>query len=156
MRCEKEDEIMSKKYPEYCRTCRQRISEKKYKETEKGKAANKKANQKRQANGYFVEKYRTDEKYRIGSYNRNKKRLQVSPEKVKAELKRHAIKHRDKYLARQWLRRAVTRGKIIKPDVCERCNIKAERIEGHHNDYSKRLEVEWLCVNCHKLEHGKI
>lgn len=147
---------MSKRHPEYCKKCRARISEKKYKQSEKGKLVNKKHNDKRSENGYFKEKYNSDPEYRSASLKRNKKRYQNSPEKVKAELKRHSEKHRDKYLARQDLRRAVLRGKIIKPDKCDMCHFKAERIEGHHTDYFKRLEVIWLCVDCHKKEHGKI
>ena len=47
---------------------------------------------------------------------------------------------------------AVKTGKLIKPERCEYCNRKAQRIEGHHEDYSKPLDVIWLCRSC----HGKI
>lgn len=110
----------------------------------------------RNESGYNRKRYAENEKIRIQSLLRNKKRFQVSPEKVKAELKRHQQKHRDKYLARQDLRRSIARGKIIKPKCCQICNIEANRIEGHHTDYSKRLEVIWMCVDCHKKEHGKL
>lgn len=110
----------------------------------------------RSRNKYQRNKYAENNSYREKLLARNKKRAKENPEAVKKEVKRHQEKHRDKYLARQWLRRAVNRGKIVKPKNCQRCNLEKDRIEGHHDDYSKRLEVEWLCVDCHKLEHGKL
>jgi hypothetical protein len=28
-----------------------------------------------------------------------------------------------------------------------------KRLEAHHTDYSRPLEVEWLCVSCHRNHH---
>lgn len=66
---------------------------------------------------------------------------------------RSAAKHRDKHLARKSLNTAVERGWIEKPDHCERCG-ESGRIEGHHADYTKRREVEWLCAACHHATHA--
>lgn len=45
-------------------------------------------------------------------------------------------------------------GKMIRPTECSKCgsNIK---IQQHHKDYSKPLDVIWLCNICHGLEHRK-
>jgi hypothetical protein len=49
--------------------------------------------------------------------------------------------------------RAATRAKVlVRPAVCESCS-KPGRIAAHHHDYSKPLEVNWLCPACHALEH---
>ena len=45
-------------------------------------------------------------------------------------------------------------GKIIKPKFCMNCQ-RETRLSGHHRDYTKPLEVLWLCSSCHKLEHSK-
>lgn len=56
--------------------------------------------------------------------------------------------------ARAKLRYAVWAGNIVKPKYCERC-AKKGLLNGHHNDYTKPLEVEWLCSTCHGFAHAK-
>jgi hypothetical protein len=50
---------------------------------------------------------------------------------------------------------AVRDGRLDRPDSCSRCGSDGSRIEGHHNDYSKPLDVVWLCVPCHRVVHGQ-
>lgn len=47
---------------------------------------------------------------------------------------------------------AVKTGKIIKPKICPVCD-NFGFIHSHHKDYSKPLEIEWMCSKCHGLEH---
>lgn len=52
--------------------------------------------------------------------------------------------------ARQRVRDHMLAGKIIRPEMCSVCKQKG-KIEGHHEDYSKPLEVIWLCRTCHVI-----
>lgn len=67
-------------------------------------------------------------------------------------------KHPERYRARQLLRNAIRRGEITKTR-CHTCgNENAKQLDGHHPDYSKPLDVMWLCKkgttnNCHLKIH---
>ena len=72
---------------------------------------------------------------------------------TKAHIKERA-KFPGKIKARQKLKNAIRAGKITRPDTCESCKEK-KFVEGHHEDYSKPLEVDWLCIECHTELHRK-
>jgi integrase len=59
--------------------------------------------------------------------------------------------HRAGYL----VRKALASGVLTKPENCEICGLK-ETLDAHHDDYSKPLEVKWLCRSCHKCNHSGI
>jgi hypothetical protein len=63
-----------------------------------------------------------------------------------------------KRYARRDVFNAIKRGDLVKPGRCNRCQQpKASRdLHGHHEDYDKPLEVEWLCQQCHSAEHPKL
>jgi hypothetical protein len=55
--------------------------------------------------------------------------------------------------ARQAVYNAVRDGRLVRPPTCACCGVESDRIEGHHADYSKPLEVVWLCKPCHTAAH---
>jgi len=57
--------------------------------------------------------------------------------------------------ARTKVGNALRAGTLKKPELCFDCKKKCERLHGHHEDYSKPLDVLWLCCDCHKLRHRK-
>ena len=83
----------------------------------------------------------------------DRRRFHENPERRAYTIRRateRKAEHPEKYRCHYALTNAVRDGRIKKPDRCSRCNEKASRIEGHHDDYSKPLEVVWLCPLCHR------
>ena len=64
--------------------------------------------------------------------------------------KKYRLKYPEKEKAHYALHAAVYKG-VIKKQPCEVCG--NQKVQGHHPDYSKPLEVKWLCVNHHMMEH---
>jgi|LakMenE01Jun11ns_1017448.scaffolds.fasta_scaffold9198974_2 hypothetical protein len=63
---------------------------------------------------------------------------------------RKANPHKD--AAHAAVARAVRSGKLAR-GVCEVCGCGT--VDAHHDDYSRPLEVRWLCRVHHLMEHGK-
>lgn len=74
-----------------------------------------------------------------------------TPER-RAGIRLSQIKWSDRDRARKLLHSAIAGGRVVKPTECEDCSITA-RLDGHHEDYSKPLEVDWLCRSCHGKRH---
>ena len=102
---------------------------------------------------------------------REEKKKATDPQWVLAERRRHrekSRKYRDegrvkplsnnrpviphKKEATAKLNRAIKAGKITR-EPCMVCGSDEGRIEAHHEDYSKPLEVHWLCVRHHNDRH---
>lgn len=60
--------------------------------------------------------------------------------------------HRKETLARAKVNYAVKVGKLVKPSSCEVCAME-RKVEGHHPDYNKPLQVIWVCPPCHADIH---
>ena len=67
-------------------------------------------------------------------------------------IKRWRERNPEKVQAWQEARNAMRRGEL-KQLPCELCGNEAT--DKHHDDYSKPLEVRWLCESCHGKEHRK-
>ncbi|MCO6390547.1 hypothetical protein GTW25_05840 [Aliihoeflea aestuarii] len=65
-------------------------------------------------------------------------------------------KHPKRYLAHVEVGKALNRGDLVKGacEVCGRTDAET-RIDGHHDDYSKPLDVRWLCRRHHILLHSR-
>jgi rubrerythrin len=51
--------------------------------------------------------------------------------------------------------RALKSGKLSRPSCCEQCGDDGHKIEAHHENYSKPLDVKWLCTKCHGATRKK-
>lgn len=58
--------------------------------------------------------------------------------------------------ARRVLTRALAKGLVKRSERCERCNAEPlwRTLHGHHADYARPLDVEWLCEPCHGKAHN--
>ena len=63
-------------------------------------------------------------------------------------IERRCVNQDVKRKANRAVQRAIVSGKLIRPTSCEECG-SAGKIDAHHEDYSKPLEVNWLCKKCH-------
>lgn len=73
--------------------------------------------------------------------------------RIKASVVRYAESHVDMIRlvnnVSKTIQNAIKRGEVTRPSTCSECG-NGGRIEAAHSDYSKRYEVRWLCVSCHR------
>lgn len=48
---------------------------------------------------------------------------------------------------------AIRGGRVERETQCRLCGVTDEKMDAHHFDYSKPLEVTWLCHDCHAAFH---
>ena len=76
----------------------------------------------------------------------------ADPERSRLAQRRWEAKNKEKVLANKKLGYALRKGTIQR----QPCVVCGElKVHAHHTDYSKPLQVEWLCVIHHKLQHRK-
>jgi hypothetical protein len=92
--------------------------------------------------------WRTRTRDRRLAYNREYYATEHGRQVTRRWQERNPVKRRVAYLFKQ----ALERGQLVRPSACEWCGEK-RKTEGHHPDYAKPLEVEWLCRKCHKAWH---
>lgn len=83
------------------------------------------------------------------------RRLGLAAQTTPEARERWEIKNPHKRKAERMATNAEKRGLLKKPKTCSRCLTITHDLEKHHNDYSKPLEVEWLCTGCHGITRHK-
>lgn len=77
-------------------------------------------------------------------------------ENIKKAVFKSIKKHYQKQLTRVMLNQAIQKGFLVRPKKCSNCNKKG-KIQGHHEDYNKPLDVIWLCISCHSdVDNGVV
>lgn len=110
------------------------------------------ANQPRQIHAEYMNGWRRRnvEKYRESSRQARRK----NPESHRMSSLRHREKYPEKEKARKAISNAIRDGRIVRPDHCSKCGLICKP-QAHHADYSKPLEVTWLCKICHVSADGR-
>ena len=100
-----------------------------------------------------------DVEFILSERERNRKRAKDNP---KVENSERSNESKSKYIKNNPEKRrahvivgnAIRAGRLV-PQPCEVCGTK-ENVQAHHDDYSKPLEVKWLCVKDHNEYHNKL
>lgn len=100
------------------------------------------------SNGSFGGKPRT-KKYCLACERVRLKRF--GPE-IQASKKRWNERNVEKRQAHKLVENAIARGDLV-PMPCELCGASAQ---AHHDDYSRPLDVRWLCQPHHAEHHRKM
>lgn len=89
-----------------------------------------------------------DKQRAIQAAYRDRHRAQVNAR----ELSRyHATKHTAAVQARRRINLGIQLGKVEKPSACQECGAETprRRLQAHHEDHSRPLDIQWLCTMCH-------
>lgn len=97
------------------------------------------------------------ERHPEGRLEAGRRYVKRHPDRIAARVKRERKANPKIFKARKALTGAVERGAVLKPTSCEDCEreLEARLIHGHHADYSRPLDVEWLCARCHATRHPR-
>lgn len=100
----------------------------------------------------LVKEYRKNNE-RVRCYDRKRAKLPHRRTYSRSVVIRWRIANPDGYKAHSAANYALRNGALIKPTKCESC-LQEKRLHAHHEDYSKPLEVKWLCARCHHRLHA--
>jgi hypothetical protein len=102
----------------------------------------------------YAKQHRIDDpNVRVLECERNRKPKRKA--QLRANAKRWKKEHPDGFRAHNAANNALHSGKIIRRSSCEVCGSTRGRIHKHHADYSRPLDIVWLCARCHALETVK-
>jgi len=106
---------------------------------------------KQQATDYYYANHEKRKKQKREWELKNKEKMIAYRKKYAVEYKKR--KHLEEK-ARWILHNAIKKGEIKQIKTCEECKTKG-LMHAHHEDYSKPLEIIWLCHQCHFIRHRK-
>ena len=95
--------------------------------------------------------YRDNRKHYV-AYEKERFQKSERKEKIVQYTRKRRFLYPEKYRAHYLTTNAVRDGRLEKTP-CEVCG--ENKVEGHHDDYDKPLDVRWLCRKHHLEVHGK-
>lgn len=140
-------------YPHQCYECKE-CSKKRIRENRAAKIEYYQAFDKSRANlPHRVEarkSYAETESGKEARNRANKAWQQRNPQLINAKTREYRKNNREKYKAHNAVSVAIIQGILIQKP-CESCG--ASPVHAHHDDYSRPLDVRWLCPPCHAAHH---
>jgi hypothetical protein len=117
---------------------------------------------------YLAHVKRVDHILKRDHYNesmRQRRLKQGREEETQKRIKRHRVqileysrqyraRHKEQIHASAMVQSAIKSGRLVKPDRCKLCN-SPRNLRAHHYDYTKPLDVLWVCESCHRMLHSK-
>lgn len=135
-----------------CKKCRYEKHSKPYYLANKEKChanANKWAKNNRETiNNQARERYAEDPRKVLDKMSKYRSKNKTANDNYRA-------RHVEKIRAQAKLQYHVKHGNVIKPNKCTFCE-NTNWIEAHHHDYSKALDVVWVCRQCHVQIHKRM
>jgi len=103
----------------------------------------------------YMKKFKEENRERLNKEKR-KKYYSLKPivDKIIDDYHNHKdISHYPLEAKKEFARRISRKVKINEKGTCKKCGKSAEqyRLEKHHEDYNKPLEVVFLCTPCHRM-----
>jgi hypothetical protein len=89
---------------------------------------------------------------RVQEYDRARAKTPERREHITRVSRQWRKDHPDAYKANNAVNNAV-RDRRLDKEPCSICGTEKE-VHGHHKDYSKPLDVIWLCARCHHRIHA--
>lgn len=96
--------------------------------------------------------YQKNREYYL-AYEKTEKRAESRRKRSKEALRKFRVNNPLKDKAHRVLNYHIRAGNIERPNMCSKCGKECVP-DGHHENYSKPLEVVWLCRQCH-IEHHR-
>jgi len=84
----------------------------------------------------------------------------ADPAKAGLRVKSYRVRNPHKRSAHMAVKHALERGQLVRPVTCSgtlgyaQINCTRDRPGAHHDDYSRPLDVIWLCRTCHRFRHS--
>ncbi len=95
-----------------------------------------------------VSKHREKNVEKIREYDRQRSKTPERQKHLRDNAAQYREHHPDRYRATTAVGNALRDGRLIKPSQCSECGALCH-VHAHHADYSRPLDVVWLCPICH-------
>jgi hypothetical protein len=154
--------ISSDGHQRYCKSCckqYKRDNREKLSAYQKKWCAENKERLSEYGKGYYAANLLKKSEYHRQTYFNIKNdaaRYQKHLERARRLNRASQIKYPEKQKSRKAVTLAIKSGKLVRPQSCSAC-MKTCVPEAHHESYDqdKRLDVRWLCKQCHEAHHRK-